>query len=80
MNELNFSQFIKKIFDSFFIVFDNIIGYINIIIDNYFIKLIIFFILCFFIINFLFILYKLLSNLLKQKNLENKKSKGNYIE
>lgn len=80
MNDINFSQFIKKIFDSFFIVFDNIIGYINIIIDNYFIKLIIFFILCFFVINFLFILYKLLSNLLKQKNLENKKSKGNYIE
>lgn len=80
MHDLNFSQFIKKIFDSFFIVFDNIIGYINIIIDNYFIKLIIYFILCFFIINFLFILYKLLSNLLKQKNLENKKSKGNDIE
>ena len=80
MHDLNFSQFIKKIFDSFFIVFDNIIGYINIIIDNYFVKLIIYFILCFFIISFLFVLYKLLLNLLKQKNLENKKSKGNDIE
>lgn len=80
MHDINFTYFIKKIFDSFFIVFENIIEFINIIINNYFIKLIIYFILFYFIINFLFMIFKILLNLLEIKNLENEEKKGQLIE
>lgn len=80
---MSFQNFITTIFNSFNAFFTHIVSYINLIIDNNFIKLIIYLVLFKLIIDFLFEVIKILLKIINNghnKELKNKKEKENKVE
>lgn len=80
---MSFQNFITTIFNSFNAFFTHIVSYINLIIDNNFIKLIIYLVLFKIIIDFLFEVIKILLKIINNghnKELKNKKEKENKVE
>lgn len=80
---MSFQNFITTIFNSFNAFFTHIVSYINLVIDNNFIKLIIYLVLFKLIIDFLFEVIKILLKIINNghnKELKNKKEKENKVE
>lgn len=78
---MNFSNFLATIFNSFNTFFSHIINYIESIMQNNFIKLIIYLVLFGYVINFLFnvikLLLKILTNSFNNNEIKKKENKKN---
>lgn len=82
---MTFETFVNSIINAFNTVFPHITSYINALIDNNFIKLIIYLSLSAFVINILFAILKIIYGILNRKHdremkKSNRKQKGKEVE